>query len=271
MKRREFMYLLGGALQVAVFPSLLCASGSIKDVQYDETFDAKSGFDTKEATDLFLEALKFETLKKATFKLSLLQKEIGYSNFALIGFDEAISLVKKYPKIEPFNRDELSLFDELFHFPAERYGFMGQKPMIGLVQKLEQKELTKVPYTGQYLYKGRSLKLYEQIKKEIGGTIILTSGVRGMMKQFYLFFVKAINSGGNLSLASRSLAPPGYSYHGVGDFDVGKSGFGVKNFSVEFEKTKEYRRLIELGYVDIRYFKNNGLGVQFEPWHIKAV
>ncbi len=50
----------------------------------------------------------------------------------------------------------------------------------------------------------------------------LTSGVRGVAKQFILFLAKAEANGGNLSLASRSLAPPGYSYHGVGDFDVGE-------------------------------------------------
>jgi len=76
---------------------------------------------------------------------------------------------------------------------------------------------------------------------------------------------------GNLSKASRSLAPPGHSYHGIGDFDVGKVGFGRKNFSEEFARTDEFHRLVELGYVDIRYPRDNLFGVRYEPWHIKVV
>ena len=41
--------------------------------------------------------------------------------------------------------------------------------------------------------------------------LVLTTGVRGVVKQFYLFLRKADRANGNLSLASRSLAPPGYS------------------------------------------------------------
>ncbi len=80
---------------------------------------------------------------------------------------------------------------------------------------------------------------------------------------------KAIETDGNLSQASRSLAPPGYSYHAVGDFDVGKVGFGLDNFTEAFSQTNEYHRMIDLGYIDIRYTKRNPFGVRHEPWHIK--
>ena len=93
--------------------------------------------------------------------------------------------------------------------------------------------------------------------------------MRGVVKQFQLFLSKAVTTGGNLSQASRSLAPPGYSYHAVGDFDVGRVGFGLKNFTADFADTPEYRKLIDLGYVDIRYTETNPFGVRHEPWHIK--
>ena len=65
--------------------------------------------------------------------------------------------------------------------------------------------------------------------------------------------------------------PPGHSYHAVGDFDVGKKGFGSRNFSEAFAQTDEFKRLIDLGYLDIRYPQKNPFGVRYEPWHIKVV
>ena len=58
-----------------------------------------------------------------------------------------------------------------------------------------------------------------------------------------LFLSKAHESKGNLSMASRSLAPPGYSYHGISDFDVGQVGFGVNNFTEKFTDTDVFKKL----------------------------
>ena len=90
------------------------------------------------------------------------------------------------------------------------------------------------------------------------------------MKQFLLFFNKAYKNNGNLSLASRSLAPPGYSFHGIGDFDVGQVGLGAANFNKIFTNTEVFKRLNALGYIKFRYPDKNLLGVRFEPWHIKV-
>jgi len=85
------------------------------------------------------------------------------------------------------------------------------------------------------------------------------------MKQFILFMNKVHRSDGNLSLASRSLAPPGYSFHGNGDFDVGQVGYGALNFTGRFTETKVYKRLSELGYLKLRYPEDNQLGVATSP------
>ena len=103
----------------------------------------------------------------------------------------------------------------------------------------------------------------------MGDSLVLTSGVRGLAKQFHLFLEKASIADWNFSLASRSLAPPGYSFHGKNDFDIGKLGNGLANFTDAFSETIEFKKLIDLGYVDIRYKQRNQLGVRFEPWHIK--
>ena len=90
-----------------------------------------------------------------------------------------------------------------------------------------------------------------------------------MVKQFYLYLNKVERHGGNLSLASRSLAPPGYSYHGTGDFDIGQMGGGKNNFSEKFIGTPVFRKLAAQGYVEYPYQRDNMLGVRYEPWHIK--
>jgi len=100
------------------------------------------------------------------------------------------------------------------------------------------------------------------------GEVILRSGVRSIVKQIHLFLAKTIKAIGNLSRASRSLVPPGHSFHGVGDFDTGKIGIGERNFTADFSSTEEYKKIAGFGYVDIRYPTDNLFGVRFEPWQI---
>lgn len=268
MKRREFLK------RVALFTlaSSISPTLSANNLSFDSRYFEKiENFDKVYDDDIFIDNSKMGLLNSITQKLDLLQNTIGHSNFSLISFDEAIKYIKNSPKIEPLTKEELSFCEEIFYFDAKKYGFLGQKPLINLTDKINEKEIIKIPNTGQYLFRGAAENLYQKIKKEIGDTLILTSGIRGITKQFHLFFKKSLESNGNFSLTSRCLAPPGYSFHGIGDFDVGKNGLGVKNFTIEFAKTDEYKKLIELGYVNIRYYQKNLLGVQFEPWHIKVV
>ena len=136
---------------------------------------------------------------------------------------------------------------------------------------IDASKIQKLPGTGNYLFKGPPQQIYHQISHDIGDRVVLTAGIRGMAKQFYLFLGKVKKTGGNLSLASQTIAPPGYSYHGVGDFDVGQVGFGAANFTTRFSHTTVYKKMTQLGYVVFRYPQNNQLGVQFEPWHIQVV
>jgi D-alanyl-D-alanine carboxypeptidase len=114
------------------------------------------------------------------------------------------------------------------------------------------------------------VQLFKKISHDIGDRVVLTAGIRGMAKQFYLFLGKVKKTGGNLSLASQSIAPPGYSYHGVSDFDVGQAGFGIANFTIRFSSTSVYEEMTQLDYIAFRYPQNNRLGVQFEPWHVQV-
>lgn len=208
-------------------------------------------------------------LNSVMARLERLQGHIGHGHFYLLGLDEAISYARR-PAIGAFPRQELDFLENLFHFDAALYGFMDKKPLKAFTATIARSQVIKVPGMGNYIYKEGALKKWDEIRALLGDDVILTSGVRGVIKQFYLFLAKAQRNGGNMSLASRSLAPPGYSFHAVGDFDVGQRGFGVQNFMAEFTTTPVYQQLSERGYISLRYPRDNFLGVRFEPWHVKV-
>ncbi len=209
-------------------------------------------------------------LHTISLKLKKTQKYVGYGHFNLLNFDALLYIARNTPKIGAFSKQELEYIENVFYTQAADYGFYGEKVTYKLSDKIAKKETIKIPYTGHYLYQGEPLALYERLKREVGPSVVLTSGVRSVVKQLDLFLYKASKLEGNYSLAAHSLAPPGYSFHGISDFDVGKVGYGYKNFTSAFAHTKEYKNLQKLGYINIRYPKNNPFGVRFEPWHIKV-
>jgi D-alanyl-D-alanine carboxypeptidase len=207
----------------------------------------------------------------ALARLRRLQNYVGYGNFNIIGWDQSLKLARNLDVVGAFTADELELIEELFFADAQTLGFYGDKVVTSLSSNIAARDVVKIPRSGHFLFKGDSTATYNRIRRDLGDSVILTSGIRSVVKQIYLFMNKAEKVDGNLSLASYSLAPPGHSYHAVGDFDVGKKGFGHRNFSEEFAKTDEFKRLIDLGYLDIRYPQQNPFGVRYEPWHIKVV
>ncbi len=221
--------------------------------------------------DIFLTKEKHIVFQSTLNRILRVKKIIGYANFNLISFDDMLLYAHRFPKIGKFTKPELTLIDEIFFYDANKYGFHGNKVIKELTSKINKKETIKISGSGHYLFQGDALKKFKQLKHDVGHELILTSGVRSIVKQLQLFLSKLELSNGNLSLASRSLAPPGHSYHGIGDFDVGKKGFGKRNFTADFATTKEYNKLIKLKYVDLRYTLNNQVGVRYEPWHIKVV
>ena len=236
----------------------------------DSVYKAKD-FDRKYDDDVLLKPELVKVLDSTVERLERLQRLVGYANFNVLGFDEALKYASRYSRVGEFSKAELDFIESIFFEDASRYGFLGNKVITELTSNIPSRETVKLPYTGHFLFKGEPVKMYDKIKKDVGDSVVLTSGIRGVVKQIHLFLAKAVKTEGNLSQASRSLAPPGHSYHGVGDFDVGKIGFGENNFTAAFSTTREYQRLRELGYVMIRYTENNPYGVRFEPWHIKVV
>ncbi len=227
--------------------------------------------DSHHKDDIVLGSYLKRLLNSVVRRFQRLCETVGHGNFAILGFDDAIRFAKKYPTVGKFSRAELDFLEMIYMRNANDYGFFGKKQVAELSQTIDKRSVYKVPASGNYLYKGESLEKYEKIKTILGDEMLLTSGIRGLIKQFYLFLYKASRHDGNLSLASRSLAPPGYSYHATGDFDIGQLGLGEDNFSERFTATPVFKVLAEQGFVEYRYQRDNLLGVRYEPWHVKLI
>lgn len=281
MDRRSLLKLIAGGAAAALAGTLSWAARAeeIVEEHTGEHFDDHirdylhkiKNYDTHFPDDVIVEPQDRPVLTACVERMQRLQTTIGYANFGLMGFDEARYAARRHAAVGAFTAEETAFMEKIYYRNAKDYGFFGEKVLAELTSRVPPRQTQKMPYTGHYLFRGAPIALYNKIRREIGPTIVLTSGVRGVMKQMYLFLVKAGSNAGNLSLASRSLAPPGHSFHGIGDFDVGKAGLGNRNFTEVFSTTDEYKKLIELGYINIRYTPENLYGVRFEPWHVKVV
>lgn len=228
-------------------------------------------FDQPHPGDVHLEGERLKLMRRTLNRLRRLYRTIGDGRFHLLDYNTALKeAVDWNSRVGEFARDEMNFLEEVFYEDARKYGFLGEKPLRNITDCIPEDEVTKVPGSGNYLYRGRPYETFVKMQSDVGEGVVLTSGVRGVMKQFLLFFEKADSADGNLSLASRSLAPPGFSFHGISDFDVGQRGFGKNNFTERFITTPVFDKLCRLEYVDLRYPRDNLLGVRFEPWHIKV-
>jgi D-alanyl-D-alanine carboxypeptidase-like protein len=278
MKRRHLLKTLGlGCVGLGIAPEILAKNipgyfAGVKVSQDDELKDYLHkihNFNIPHDDDVQINSNLYVTFESTVMRLRRLQKLVGHGNFNILNFPDGLSLARNYSKVGKFTKSELGFLETIFYEDGQRYGFLGQKPLKEITDQVKKKDVIKIPHSGNFLYKDRSVEIFENIKKELGDQVVLTSGIRGVMKQFLLFLNKVYSSEGNLSLASRSLAPPGYSFHGNGDFDVGQAGYGKLNFTGRFTETEVYKRLSELGYLKLRYPEDNQLGVRYEPWHIK--
>jgi D-alanyl-D-alanine carboxypeptidase len=280
MKRRDFLkavttgIVVGGIVPTKVMAKILIichnSAGPSGDEHIKNYLHKMQTFDQPHKGDVYLDQRSLLLLKSSVKRFKRLQRTVGYGNFHLLSFDDALKIARNYSRVGAFHKDEIVFLEKLFYQDSATYGFLGKKPVKNLTDRIPRHKVVRIPRTGNYLYKGLPLETYRKIKQEIGDQAILTSGIRSVIKQFLLFLDKAYKNQGNLSLASRQLAPPGYSYHGISDFDVGQVGYGAINFTARFVETDVFKKLTDLGYLKLRYPEGNLLGVRFEPWHIKV-
>jgi LAS superfamily LD-carboxypeptidase LdcB len=230
-----------------------------------------SNFETNFTDDVVLSEADYKLLVQTLERINRVQDYVGFGNFNVLSLDETLKYAKYSPRIGEFTQSELDFMEKMFSYNSSRLGFFGEKVVSAMNNVVPEKDVVKMPGTGHFVFRGHSEQFYTKLKSEVGDTLILTSGVRNIVKQYQLFMAKTVQASGNLSRASRSLAPPGHSYHAVGDFDVGRVGGGLANFTAQFAKTDEFKKLQDLGYVQIRYTADNKLGVRYEPWHIRVV
>ncbi len=271
MNRRRFLQGICAACAGLAGADWAWASPADDDEGVRDYLYKIKNFDNHFPDDVYVAPEEMPLLESTVARLKRLMNFVGYANFNLISYRRALYFARNYDAIGAFTRAEQEWLEKIFYTDARIYGFYGEKVITRIDHVHRYRDVVKIPRTGHYLYKGEPLAYYRKIQRDVGRGVILTSGIRSVVKQTLLFLDKARRNRGNLSLASRSLAPPGYSFHGVGDFDVGKIGLGKLNFTARFADTNVYRRLIELGYVRIRYTDDNPYGVRYEPWHIKIV
>ena len=281
LARRHFLktassLIVAGAMAAPARVLAEIASPAGSDLSSDLDLSVKDylhkmeNFDQPHPDDVYLGQSEFLLLKSAVARFRRLQRTVGHGNFHLLSFDEAVNVARNYSRVGDFTQDEIGFLESVFYNDPSVYGFYGEKPVKNITDRIQLPKVIKLEDTGNYLYKGLPLETYDKIKRELGEQVVLTSGIRSVIKQFMLFLDKVYLNQGNLSLASRSLAPPGYSYHGISDFDVGQKGWGAANFTGRFVDTDVYKGLVGSGYLDLRYPEGNFLGVRFEPWHIRV-
>ena len=279
MKRRDFLKAATAAIIASGIDPFALSAVAQKmprqstpgvDDHIKDYLHKMRNFDRAHEDDRYLGKYKVPLLKSTVLRLKRLQRLVGHGNFHLLSLDYGLKLSRNYTKVGKFTQKELDFLEEIFYSDSSVYGFLGVKPLDRMTASINKRDVVKIPRSGNYLYKGKPQALYTKVKKHVGDKVYLTSGVRGVVKQFMLFLNKVNKNQGNLSLASRSLAPPGYSFHGISDFDVGQKGYGAMNFTDRFTTTEVFKKLEQLDFVSIRYPKENMEGVRFEPWHIRV-
>lgn len=221
--------------------------------------------------DLFIAKKDYKVFQSIRNKLKLVQRHIGYGNFNVISFDEMLSISRRASNIEEFTKAEIDFLEFIFYYNPSTHGFFGERISKNITEAIDKKLITKIPHTGHFLYKGHAEKTYYEMTNDVGSSLTLTSGIRSIVKQTKLFLDKIHNTSGNITQAAISLAPPAFTYHSIGDFDVGKKGFGYANFTSRFANTEEFKKIKQLKYVDVRYTIDNKDGVRYEPWHITTI
>ena len=221
--------------------------------------------------DIYLNPEYVNSFISVRKKLLDMQRYVGYGNFNIISFDEIVNLSNRVASLEKFTKEDLEFMEYIFYYDPNMHGFYGKRISNSITDKINKNDVVKIEGTGHYLFKGHSYNTYFKMLDDVGENLILTSGVRSIVKQMKLFLDKLASVDANLSVASKSLAPPAFSYHTIADFDVGKKGFGHANFSPRFALTEEFFKMRKLKYIEMRYTINNKDGVRYEPWHVKVI
>lgn len=242
--RRSALTVIAGASVALVVPAQIAQAAGAAVTAFDEW--------------------PIRRLRPLAMRLGQAQSSIGHGRFNLASFDDVRAALGKHA---PLSSREENEFAALFALDARRIGFLGPRVVQQLSAALPLDQLQAVPPTGQHVFPA-AFELFMRARKVVGEQLIVTSGARGVPKQMLVFINSALH-GGMIARPVHSVAPPGYSYHAVGDIDVGDRRLGGVNFTEAFANSPTYKTLAALAYIHFRYPRHNPYGVQFEPWHLQ--
>jgi len=274
-----------GPLKMTTRPAKLVATPSSPRLQdFLAAFELKSGTETADRdyfdrmvaaddvfeNDQFLNPLELELAREVVERLRDVEAFVGHGRFTTLNF-EAVFKHSAGLASRRLTVADIRFLRDIFNRSSESLGFNGPRISNQFLAGHAQEALIFYPKYGEYLLSGDAIEQFERLEAEFGSSVMLTSGYRGHPKQMLLYLEKVVEAQGNLSLASRNRAPAGYSFHFIGDFDVGDVALGEQSFSRRFLKTSIYQSMVRAGWVKWRYPSHNLLGVRFEPWHIASV
>lgn len=96
-----------------------------------------------QSKDIYLSYQEYITLKDLNSRLLRLRRYIGFANFNVVSYNEALYYGRNYSKIGSFTKAEISLVDKLFSEDPNRYGFYGAKTCTDINNKISKKILLK--------------------------------------------------------------------------------------------------------------------------------
>ena len=202
MNRREFLEKAKTIVACSAAVPLIGQGIEIKNV-YTPKDSIGSTLDIVKTDDVFLAKKHHRVFNSVRKKVSYVQRHVGYGNFNIISFDQAYKVLRYAKGIKRFTKEELDFIEYIFYYEPTYHGFYGDRITTQLTSKINKKEVKKIPYTGHYLFRGKPEETYYKMKDDIGRTLILTSGVRSVVKQLKLFLDKLHSVDMNLSKTSR--------------------------------------------------------------------
>ena len=176
----------------------------INDDDIKDYLSKLKNFNKPHKDDIIISGADYGILRSTVKRLFRLQSYMGHGYFYTLSFTGGIYMSGKDPAVGKFPASEIEFLEKIFYADAANYGFLGHKPIQNINLRINRKEIVRDSLTGSYLYKGAPVETFKKIKRILGDNVILTSGVRGLMKQFLLFLNKVYRNNGNVSLASRS-------------------------------------------------------------------
>ena len=146
---------------------------------------AKDYIELNQDVNLHINDLK--VLYTLDSRLKRLRRYIGFANFNIVSLDQALYYGRNYSAIGKFTKAELLLIEKLFYSEPNKFGFYGDKTVDNISQKISKKDIQKISHSGHFIFKGKPLEDYNRILKDVGNNLILTSGIRNVVKQLSLY------------------------------------------------------------------------------------